>query len=187
MPNISSQRQLELHVLAEMGSLNESQYKNYDSIVNKYPNLSRDAVMSMVRNDMNADTPGVDKIASVDGVAQLKNQQTLSLKEALQNAQTPAAGRALTSLSKPLYDPLKFTSRVLYSTLRVLYDVPTVLARNSQSKRWDLGNSLEATTLGSFIKNYATSNESGGNGFLDRKSTRLNSSHSQQSRMPSSA
>ena len=55
---------------------------------------------------------------------------------------------------------------VLTCALPISYDVATVLARNSQNKRWDLGNSLEATTLGSFVKNYATSNESGGNGFF---------------------
>lgn len=166
MPNISSQRQLELHVLAEMGSLNEDQYKNYDSLVNKYPNLSRDAVMSMVRNNVTVDTPGVDKIATVDGIAQLKNPQPLNLRQAVASQKQPLGGRVVSAITNPIYEPIKFTSRVLYGLARSPYDVATVLARNSQMGKWDIGNSLEATNLGSLIKNYATSNESGGNGFF---------------------
>lgn len=46
---------------------------NFNQISSRYPNLSKDVIMAMVQANMNVNTPGIAKIASLDGVQQLKN------------------------------------------------------------------------------------------------------------------
>ena len=56
----------------QMGSLTPQTYANFNSITNRYPGMSNDLVMSMVRQGLDANTPGLDKITTIDGIAALK-------------------------------------------------------------------------------------------------------------------
>jgi len=73
------QSQLDRLVQTEMAMLSPNQYENFGNWVNAYPNQSKDFIMSAVKLGLKPDTPGIGKIASVDGLAQLK-QDLLNTK-----------------------------------------------------------------------------------------------------------
>ena len=56
----------------QLSSLTPTHYTNFNDITNKYPGMSKDLVMSMVRQGLNANTPGIEKITTMDGIAALK-------------------------------------------------------------------------------------------------------------------
>ena len=56
----------------QLASLTPEHYANFNSITNLYPGMSKDLVMSMVRQGLNANTPGIGKITTMDGIAALK-------------------------------------------------------------------------------------------------------------------
>ena len=48
----------------QLGSLTPDHYTNFNAITNKYPGMSKDLAMSMVRQGLNANTPGIEKITT---------------------------------------------------------------------------------------------------------------------------
>ncbi len=68
----NTQTQLDRLVAQEMNSITPQQYQNFLSMQAKYPNQSKDFILSAVRLGLNADTPGIGKLASIDGLSQLK-------------------------------------------------------------------------------------------------------------------
>jgi hypothetical protein len=57
---------------AQMGSITPETFGNFNAISNKYPGMSKDLVIAMVRQGYNVNTPGLGKITSMDGLAALK-------------------------------------------------------------------------------------------------------------------
>ena len=57
----------------QMASLTPDKFDNFSQITSRYPNMSKDLVMAMVQQGLSVNTPGIGKIVSMDGIAQLKN------------------------------------------------------------------------------------------------------------------
>jgi hypothetical protein len=78
-PTLNNQQYYEREVTAMASTLGTKQHADFDSIVSKYPNLSKDLAIAAVMQGLNANTPGIDKLATMDGIAQLK-QDNINLK-----------------------------------------------------------------------------------------------------------
>lgn len=115
----------------QMGSLTPQTYANFNSITNKYPGISNDLVMSMVRQGLDANTPGLNKITTIDGIAALKADAFNVDK--LKKKVTPdrgILGAVQNAFDNVIYDPFKGTTRLLFATLRSPYDATTALFRS---------------------------------------------------------
>ena len=176
----NTQRDLELRVMTEMAGLSQDKYNNFNKIIAKYPNLSKDLVMSMVNTNMTVDTPGIEKITSLDGINQLKSAAQKAafdtgIKPLDMKSSTPL-GTQLSKPFKPIYEPLKAASRAIFATARMPYEGLTVAVRDAQNGKY--GSILPdifstQTTAGSLLKSelFKGQNADAGNGFfVDTKS-----------------
>ena len=59
----------------QMASLRGNEEENLNNILKKYPGMSNDLAIAMVRQGLTADTPGLGKITTIDGLAALKNDK----------------------------------------------------------------------------------------------------------------
>ena len=139
----------------EMASLTPESYSNLTSITNKYPGISNDLAIAMVRQGLNANTPGLNKITTIDGIAALKNEKFRVDK--LKSNVKPDRG-ILGAMDKTfreaVYNPFKGTLRTVFAGLRLPYDIATVGIRNltaGEDAITDVGNALRATTFGSLV------------------------------------
>ena len=64
----------------EVAGLDGSQHANFDSIIKKYPNISKEIVVALIKQGANANTPGIDKVVSLDGVNQAMTAATAMKK-----------------------------------------------------------------------------------------------------------
>jgi hypothetical protein len=116
---------------AQMGSLTPESFQNFNEISNKYPGMSKDLVISMVRQGFNASTPGLDRITTVDGLAALKSDAMRVDK--IKKSQEPkrgVLGAIQNAFDEVIYDPFKGATRLTFATLRSGYDALTVTGRN---------------------------------------------------------
>jgi hypothetical protein len=115
----------------QMGSLTPQTYANFNSITNKYPGMSNDLVMSMVRQGLDANTPGLDRITTIDGIAALKadafNVDKLKKKVAPDRG---ILGSIQNAFDNIVYDPFKGATRLLFAGLRSPYDATTAIFRS---------------------------------------------------------
>lgn len=169
----STERMMKL----SMNSLTPDHYNNFNSIMNKYPSMSKDLVMSMVRQGLNANTPGIDKITTVDGIAALRND-AFNI-EKIKKQQTPnrgILGSIESSFKEGVYDPFKGATRLLFAGLRSAYDMATVVTRDAVAmsrgeegaggqfiKDLTQGLGGESTTLGQIVR---SGNDGTGSGFF---------------------
>jgi hypothetical protein len=116
----------------QMGSLTPQTYANFNSITNKYPGMSKDLVMSMVRQGLDANTPGLDKITTIDGIAALKTDafNVDKLKKKV-SPDRGILGAVANAFDNTIYDPFKGTTRLLFAALRSPYDATTAIARST--------------------------------------------------------
>ena len=135
-----------------MASLTPEHFSNFTSIANKYPGISKDLIMSMVSQGLNADTPGIGNIVSLDGISQLKND-AMNIKKIKSNVKEDKGflGSISDAFKNVVYDPFKGITRVAFSLARLPYDQFTTQARDlfaiSQNEKGAEGN---------FAKNLAT-------------------------------
>ena len=122
------QQQLDRVIQSEMAMLSPTQYQNFDAWINAYPNQSKDFIMSAVKLGLKPDTPGVGKIASVDGLAQLKQDliNTKNIKSALDKDKSLAA-----DIKDVLYGGFKGTTRTLFAALRAPYEYVSTVGRDA--------------------------------------------------------
>ena len=115
----------------QMGSLTPQTYANFNSITNKYPGISNDLVMSMVRQGLDANTPGLDRITTIDGIAALKadafNVDKLKKKVSPDRG---ILGSIQNAFDNIVYDPFKGATRLLFAGLRSPYDATTAIFRS---------------------------------------------------------
>lgn len=111
----------------EIAGLDGSQHANFDSIVKKYPHISKEIVVSLIRHGANADTPGIDKVVSLDGV-----NQAMTAATAIKKLPALAAKdkNFFSTVKDALYGGLKGTTRVGFAALRAPYDYLTTLGRD---------------------------------------------------------
>lgn len=140
------QSQLDRVISTEMAMLSPNQFQNFDAWVNAYPNQSKDFIMSAVKLGLKPDTPGVGKIASVDGLSQLKQDliNTRNIKSALDNDKSLAA-----DIKDVLYSGFKGTTRTLFAALRSPYEYVSTVGRDAYA----LATQKEKPDLGQLIQN----------------------------------
>ena len=115
----------------EIASLTPQTYANFNSISNKYPGMSKDLVMSMVRQGLDANTPGLNKITTIDGLAALKTDAAAVDK--IKKSVTPdrgILGSVQNAFQNVVYDPFKGATRLLFAGLRSPYDATTAVVRD---------------------------------------------------------
>lgn len=116
---------------AQMGSLTPDAFTNFNAISNKYPGMSKDLVISMVRQGFNVNTPGLDRITTVDGLAALKSDAMRVDKiKKTQEPKRGVLGAIQNAFDEVIYDPFKGATRLTFATLRSGYDALTVTGRN---------------------------------------------------------
>ena len=111
----------------EIAGLDGSQHANFDSIVKKYPHISKEIVVALIRQGANANTPGIDKVVSLDGVNQAMTAAT-AIKKLPSLAEKDK--NFLSTVKDAIYGGLKGTTRVGFAALRTPYDYLTTLSRD---------------------------------------------------------
>jgi hypothetical protein len=116
---------------AQMGSITPETFGNFSAISNKYPGMSKDLVIAMVRQGYNANTPGLDRITTMDGLASLKvdafNVDKIKKKV---EPKRGVLGAIQNAFDEVIYDPFKGATRLTFAALRAPYDALTTTARN---------------------------------------------------------
>ena len=122
------QLQMDRLIQSEMSALNPAQYQTFTQFMARYPNQSKDFIMSAVRMGFSPDTPGIGKLASIDGLAQLKQDLTnqKNIKSSIEKDKTIVG-----DIRDGLYSTLKGTTRVGFAATRSIYDSLTTLGRNA--------------------------------------------------------
>ena len=122
------QLQMDRLIQTEMNTLTPGQYQTFTSFMSRYPNQSKDFIMSAVRMGFSPDTPGIGKLASIDGLAQLKQDLTnqKNIKSSVEKDKS-----LLGDIRGVLYGTLKGTSRVTFAAGRSIYDSFTTLGRDA--------------------------------------------------------
>ena len=110
-----------------VATLDGSQHANFKSIIAKYPFLSKEVIVGLVKAGANADTPGIDKVTSLDGI-----QSAIRAATAVKDLpSTFNKDKSLfQTVGDAVYGTLKGTSRVGFAALRSPYDYLTTAVRN---------------------------------------------------------
>ena len=110
-----------------VATLDGSQHANFNSIISKYPFLSKEVIVGLVKAGANADTPGIDKVTSLDGI-----QSAIRAATAVKDLpSTFNKDKSLfQTVGDAVYGTLKGASRVGFAALRSPYDYITTTARN---------------------------------------------------------
>jgi predicted acyltransferase (DUF342 family) len=161
----------------QTASMRGDELDNFNNILKKYPGMSNDLVMSAVRQGLTAETPGLGKISSIDGIAALKTDAFKLDK--IKSAVKPNRGivGSIQDVAKHWgYEPLKGTTRLAFAALRSPYDMLTTVGRDitalargekgaSEQTLKDLGQGIfgESTVLGQITRNL---NNGTGSGFF---------------------
>lgn len=118
----------------QTASMRGDELDNFNNILKKYPGMSNDVIMSAVRQGLTAETPGLGKISSIDGIAALK---TSAFKlDKIKSGVKPERGivGTIQDVAKHWgYEPLKGTTRLAFAALRSPYDMATTNIRNLTS------------------------------------------------------
>ena len=164
----------------QMASLRGDEYDNFNSIMKKYPGMSNDLVMAMTRQGLTADTPGLDKITTIDGLAALKNDAMKVDKiKSTVKPKRGILGTIESAFKEAVYDPFKGTTRLAFAGLRSIYDFGTTVGRDltalSRGEKGALNQTIkdinpitgglfgESTQLGQIIRK---GNSGTGSGFF---------------------
>ena len=112
----------------QIATLDGSQHTNFDSIIKKYPHLSKEVVVGLVKAGANADTPGIDKVASLDGIQSAIRAATVVKKL----PSTFGNDKNLFEKARDAaYGGLKGATRVGFAALRSPYDYLTTAVRDA--------------------------------------------------------
>ena len=122
---------MQRNIQMNMVNLSPDKYANFNAITSRYPNISKDLVMSMVQQGLTADTPGLGKITSLDGVTQLKNDAlNVDKIKSTVKKDRGIVGSVFDAYQNAIYDPLKGAVRVGFAALRQPYDFATTVSRD---------------------------------------------------------
>lgn len=112
----------------QMAALNGDEIKNFNSIIGKYPTLSKEVVVGLIKAGANANTPGIDKVTSLDGVNQvIRNATAVKTLPSEFNKDKSLFG----NVRDAVYGTLKGTTRVGFAALRAPYDYITTAGRDA--------------------------------------------------------
>jgi hypothetical protein len=155
----------------QISGLNPETVANLDSLVKKFPNQSKDYLLSAAKAGLNANSQGVEKLASADGFAQL--MQDLTNVDNLKSQADKDKG-----FREGIYAVLKGTTRAAFATLQAPYQYITTVGRDlyaASKGEKSVGTALtafnpaklvgETTNLGQLLR--ATAGIVTGNGPVD--------------------
>ena len=112
----------------QMAALNGTELQNFTSITRKYPFLSKEVVVGLIKAGANADTPGIDKVTTLDGIS--KTIRAATAVEKLPS--TFDKDKSLFgTVRDAVYGTVKGASRVGFTTLRAPYDYITTVGRDA--------------------------------------------------------
>ena len=165
-------------VSLEYGSLAPESFDNFNKIANRYPNISKDLIMSMVKQGLTVDTPGIGSIVSVDGITKLKNDMMNvdNIKKTVA-ADRGIVGQIGNAFNNTVYAGFKTATRVGFAGIRSIYDLATVSARNISTgdparTLTDPMNTFKSTLIGSLVTDVLDGKgvDTGNGFFVDPKS-----------------
>lgn len=114
----------------QVDSLTGVENQNINEILNKYPTLSRDVLISLVKAGATANTPGIGNVTSVDGVnkaiaaaQRLEKIPSVFTKDKSIREQVRSA----------VWTGFKGTSRLTFAALRSPYDYLTTAGRDARA------------------------------------------------------
>ena len=110
----------------QLAGLDPLTYQNFNSLVTKFPNQSKDYLLSAAKIGLNANTKGIDKLSANDGINQLK-QDLVNFD----NIKSEASKNK--SLTGSVYSLLKGTTRVGFAALQAPYQYLTTIGRDLYS------------------------------------------------------
>ena len=110
----------------QLAGLDPLTYQNFNSLVAKFPNQSKDYLLSAAKIGLNANTKGIDKLSANDGINQLK-QDLVNFD----NIKSEASKNK--SLTGSIYSLLKGTTRVGFAALQAPYQYITTVGRDLYS------------------------------------------------------
>ena len=112
----------------EIAGLDGTQHTNFDAIVKKYPNMSKEIITSLVKRGITPETPGIGSVASIDGVNQFISAATAVKKlPSMANNDKSLLGK----VSDSIYGVAKGITRVGFAALRSPYDYVTTVGRDA--------------------------------------------------------
>ena len=116
---------------AQMGNITPESLSNFNAISSKYPGMSKDLIISMVRQGYDVNTPGLGKITTMDGLAALKTDAfTVDKIKKKVEPKRGILGTVQNAFDEIIYDPFKGATRLTFAALRSPYDALTTTARN---------------------------------------------------------
>lgn len=143
---------MERNVRIQMANLTPDMYTNFNNITSKYSGISNDLVMAMVKEGLTADTPGIKKIVSLDGISQLKKDMfNVDKIKSTVDKDKGFLGAIKGAYQSLIYDPLKGVTRIGFAALRYPYDLITTLTRDVYA----LDETVQSRAQ-NFTKNLAT-------------------------------
>lgn len=158
----------------QMASLTPNMYDNFNAIVSKYPGLSKDLAMAMVAQGITPDMPGIGKVVSMDGIAQLKNDAlNVDKIKATVDKDRGFLGAIEDTLKNVVYDPLKGATRLGFAALRYPYDAITAATRDISVGKMPKPVYGSETQLGALVADVLGGKpgvQTGSGFFLDPKS-----------------
>lgn len=100
---------------------------DFNSLVNRFPNQSKDFLLSAAKLGLNANSQGIEKLASADGLAQLK--QDLANIDNLKSSVNQDKG-ILQSIKDAVYSGIKGTTRTLFAAMQAPYQYVSTVGRD---------------------------------------------------------
>ncbi len=111
----------------QMAGLDPLVIQNYNSLLSKFPNQSKDYLLSAAKIGLNSSTKGIEKLSANDGIAQLK-QDLINVDNIKSEADKDKTFR------ESMYNYLKGVSRVTFATIQSPYQYITNVGRNIYAK-----------------------------------------------------
>ena len=125
----------------QIAGLDRQTIENFDSLVKKFPNQSKDYLLSAAKVGLNSNSQGVDKLSAADGLSQL--MQDLSNVENIKSQADKDKG-----FRESIYAVLKGSTRAAFATLQAPYQYLTTVGRNMYATSKGEKSALE--TVASF-------------------------------------
>jgi len=159
-------KSLDAAVQQRIATLDPQIQSNLDSLLTKFPNQSKDFLLSAAQMGLNANSKGIEKLATADGFAQLK--QDLTNVDNIKSTAKKNKNFAEAVWNTVIYNPFKGATRLAFAGLQAPYQYVTTVGRNlyaaakGEAKPVDMLSSLspagligDTTTLGQVLRSFA--------------------------------
>ena len=111
----------------QLSGLDPAVIQNYNSLLTKFPNQSKDYLLSAAKIGLNASSKGIDKLSANDGINQLK-QDLINVDNIKSEAEKNKG------FTQSVYSILKGVTRTGFATLQAPYQYLTNVGRNIYAK-----------------------------------------------------